>query len=260
MEKQTLRLITLNTWCGRSLYPLMKFLKNRVNEIDIFCLQEVYDSDQEVVDDRHPGEYLCGALFGKINKELEDFNGSFAYFDDEHNMSLAMFWRKSLGIKEMKDFLVYKCKNPIKSGGKIFDSRKLQYSILDFNGKELLVANYHGLWNGGPKTDTPERIEQSKTIKEFLDKFNGPKILCGDFNLLPDTESIGILEMGMRNLVKEYGVDSTRTVLYRSYYDLESPNFADYIFVSPNINVKDFKVLPDIVSDHAPLYLEIDID
>ena len=33
-------------------------------------------------------------------------------------------------------------------------------------GKDLMIANFHGLWNGGPKTDAPERLEQSRRVKE----------------------------------------------------------------------------------------------
>ena len=56
----------------------------------------------------------------------------------------------------------------------------------------------------------------------------------------------------MRNLIKEYGITSTRT----SFYEKEN-KFADHAFVSSDIEVVDFKVLPDEVSDHAALYLEI---
>ena len=73
----------------------------------------------------------------------------------------------------------------------------------------------------------------------------------GDFNLLPETQSIKKLEsIGLRNLIKEYGVTSTRTAHYTK---LEK--YADYMFVSRDIEVADFKVLPDAVSDHSPLYL-----
>jgi endonuclease/exonuclease/phosphatase family metal-dependent hydrolase len=80
---------------------------------------------------------------------------------------------------------------------------------------------------------------------------SGAKILCGDFNLLPDTDSLAILEQGMRNLVKEYRVTSTRSQFY------EKPDrFADYILVSPEVIVEDFQVLDEAVSDHLPLLLE----
>jgi hypothetical protein len=48
----------------------------------------------------------------------------------------------------------------------------------------------------------------------------------------------------MINLVKDYNVTSTRS----SHYPKEE-KFADYIFVSKDIEVKDFKVLPDEVND-----------
>lgn len=109
----------------------------------------------------------------------------------------------------------------------------------------------HGLWNGKGKTDTAERILQSQEIKSFMDSVDGEKVLCGDFNLLPGTESVKILEDGMKNLIKEYDVGSTRTSLYT-----KPEKHADYIFTSPDLNVVDFKVLPNEVSDHSALYLE----
>ena len=68
-----------------------------------------------------------------------------------------------------------------------------------------------------------------------------------------DTESMKVLEKGMRNLVKDYGVTSTRSHFYK-----KRGKFADYILVSPEVEVKDFKVLQESVSDHLPLYLEFD--
>ncbi len=256
-DVKTLRLISLNTWHGRSLYPLIRFFQKRSQIADIFCLQEIRNSDQSLVDELHPDEYLCGPLFSKIASVLPGFEGSFAAFDDNPDrMSIAMFWRKNISVLEEGDFVVYKPERSVEKGSAVFNQKKLQYVKLLFAKQNFLVANVHGLWNNAPKTDTPDRIKQSKIIKDFLDKFADSRILCGDFNLLPDTESMKILEEGMRNLVKEYGVKSTRTPLYRNFEDPSEPNFADYILVSPEISVQKFEVLPDIVSDHAPLYLE----
>ena len=58
----------------------------------------------------------------------------------------------------------------------------------------------------------------------------------------------------MRNLIRENNITSTRTELYE-----KELRMADYIFVSPEVTVKDFKVLPDVVSDHSPLYMEFEI-
>ncbi len=79
--------------------------------------------------------------------------------------------------------------------------------------------------------------------------------MCGEFNLQPKTESIAIIGSGMRDLIKEYGVTTTRN---KYYADMEKYRdyIADYVFVSPNVRVADFKVLDNEVSDHFPLFLE----
>ena len=51
----------------------------------------------------------------------------------------------------------------------------------------------------------------------------------------------------------ESGVTSTRTRLYA-----RPEKLADYVLVSDGVAVRDFRVLPDEVSDHAPLMLGFD--
>lgn len=76
----------------------------------------------------------------------------------------------------------------------------------------------------------------------------------GDFNLLPESESLKKFEeFGLRNLIKEYGITSTRSSLYQ-----KEEKYADYAFVSKDIEVQEFAVLPDEVSDHLPLSLRCD--
>ncbi len=253
-----MRLITLNTWGGRALHPLMRFFRRRAPETDIFCLQEIFDADQAALEERHPDEHVRGDLFRKVSAELKDFEGSFAAFDDNPlRQSLAVFVRRTIPVKTVGDFVVYVPPAPKETGSFVLSSRKMQHVTVDLGGRELLIANFHGLWNGGPKTDTPERLEQSRRVKEFLARHAGPAVLCGDFNLLPETESVRILESGgLCNLVRERGVASTRTPLYRHYDDPAEPNFADYVLSTPDLEVKRFEVLPDLVSDHAPLYAE----
>jgi endonuclease/exonuclease/phosphatase family metal-dependent hydrolase len=72
------------------------------------------------------------------------------------------------------------------------------------------------------------------------------------FNLLPDSKTFEQLIQGshMRNLIKEFGITSTRS----SYYK-KPERFADYTLVSEGIKVNDFKILPDEVSDHLAMHL-----
>lgn len=125
--------------------------------------------------------------------------------------------------------------------------------------KKVVVANVHGIWERSLKTDTEKKIEQSRRIVKCLTylktRFNCEIVLTGDLNLLPDTESIKIIEdFGLRNLIKEYGIKSTRTTHYK-----KSLPYADYVFVSSGIQVETFQVLPDVVSDHAPLQLTFSV-
>jgi len=131
-------------------------------------------------------------------------------------------------------------------------SRILQWIECHLNNQMYAILNMHGLWNGQGKKDSSERLYQSQRIYDFMQKLNIPIILCGDFNLRPDTESMRILEKNMNNLIKTYGVTSTRTSLYE-----KEEKFADYILVSNDVTVKEFKVLSEEVSDHAALFLEI---
>lgn len=256
-----MRLVSLNTWCGRTLHPLMRFFRKWKNDTDIFCLQEVSNCDQETVDHRHPDEHVCGPLFAKIGRELDGFEGWFATFDDDPDrMSLAMFVRRGLTVVDARDFLIHTPTQPHETGSRIFSPRKLQHVMVQAGDRKVCIANIHGLWNGGPKTDAPERIAQSERIRAFMVKCHEPLVLCGDFNLLPDTESLRMVERGMRNLVREYGVNSTRTVLYREYSDPNVPKFADYVLASPKVGINEFRVLPDLCSDHAALYVDFRID
>jgi endonuclease/exonuclease/phosphatase family metal-dependent hydrolase len=171
--------------------------------------------------------------------------------DYELYFGLAMFVRTNIAVKQEGEVFVYRERDSAVDGDNSTLGRNLQYVQFENDKRKFTIVNFHGLWNGKGKVDAPERIEQSQKAKTFLDSIKGAKILCGDFNLLPDTKSIGILEQGMTNLVKKYDVTSTR-----SHFYTKPEKFADYILISPEVKVLNFEVLQDAVSDHLPLTLE----
>ncbi|HSD12595.1 MAG TPA: endonuclease/exonuclease/phosphatase family protein [Patescibacteria group bacterium] len=257
MASDSLKLITLNCWGGREAGKLLPFFEKMGKEVDVFCLQEMYDADQRTIDEKHPEMKMRGDLFRNVRKALPGHMGCFAYFDDNPDrMSLALFVRHGIEVRTLADFIVHRPEVPQETGNAVLSPRKLQYVTFSFRGRDVTVGNYHGLWVNGPKTDTPERMAQGERVRNWLDGIAGPKILCGDFNLLPENASLRTIDRGLRNLVIETGVKSTRTPLYRHYENPAEPNFADYVIVSPDVDVRKFAVLPDAVSDHAALYLE----
>lgn len=73
---------------------------------------------------------------------------------------------------------------------------------------------------------------------------------------MPQTQSIKMLEEKYKNLIKEFNIEKTRSNLSPYAGKPDFQKFADYTFVSENINVTSF-VVPDFeISDHLPMILE----
>ena len=244
-----MKLISLNTWGGAINKPLLEFLGNR-QDIDLFLFQEMHHNATEKTNWDNRGN---PNLFEDIKKVLPMHSGYFAPAQDDE-YGLAGFIKKDIKLLEHGDVFIHRYKDAMKDMVGQDLGRNLQFFKID-GEKPLAILNFHGLWTGQGKLDTEDRIKQSQRIVEFTESILGDFILVGDFNLMPDTESIKILEtMRVRNLIKDYGITDTRT----SYYKKSPDRFADYVFVTPNVQVKDFKILPEEVSDHAALYLEFE--
>ncbi len=226
-----------------------------------FCLQEMWRAAYEDLDGKLVGGVILKAAsimsdsFQKVGSILSGYK---SYFHPQNldNYGLSLFTKVGLTIRKVEDIFVDKERGYIVPPGEDPGTcaSNIEYVILVREGRpNLTVCNFHGLWNGKGKTDTPERLAQSEKILAFLKSLSGDVVLMGDFNLLPDTESIKMLEdAGYKNLIKEYGITSTRTSFYT-----KSEKFADYAFVSSGVEVTSFRVLPDEVSDHAALELII---
>jgi len=245
-----MKLITLNILGGKVFKPLMEFFKKYAEDTDIFCLQEVFDNPPDIKSRLQ----TWGAkedIYKYIALALKDFDGRLAPTQDGEE-SLCMFIKKDFGVQEIKDQFVYRWKNAIEGDDYSTCGINIQYAKFSKDKKDFMVCNLHGHWTPNFKGDNPARLEQSQNIKKLLDGFEGAKVLCGDFNVDPNTKSMEILETSMRNLVKEYKVATTLSPLYLK----EGVPIRDYILVSPEIQVKKFEVVQDVVSDHLPLLLE----
>jgi endonuclease/exonuclease/phosphatase family metal-dependent hydrolase len=257
-----MKLITLNTWGGRAGKDnLLTFFADHKDAVDIFCLQEIWAAPYDHLEGTSAGgknlQHESILVYGKreISKVTSDHD---VYFHPHHleNYGLMTLVRKNIPIQKSGDVFVHKHRGYIPEGDIGHHARNIQYVTLSVDGKDVTVINFHGLWNGKGKLDSEDRLKQSGNMIDFLKTVGGEVILCGDFNLLPDTESIKKLsDFGLRNLISENNITSTRTSFYT-----KQDKFADYVFVSRGIHVEEFKVLPDEVSDHAALYLDFNLD
>ncbi len=228
-----------NIWHGQIWKGLKGFISDQSSKTDIFCFLEV-DPDLQL----------------KLKKVLPDFQTVYykgiktAYL----NRTLegrSIFVKKGIDIKESGAFDLFKT-SPTDAGG-------MQYVKLSIKGKEFLIGEIHGKARPGTKLDTPIRLRQSQKIIDFFKDKKGPKIIGGDFNLMPDTKSVRMFESaGYLNLTKEFKIETTRNRL--SWEQFNSVQyFADYVFVSPDVKVVKFEVPKNEISDHLPQILDFEI-
>ena len=252
-----MKIISLNTWGGRAgREGLLVFFENH-KDVDVFCLQEVWsDSYPDLHNEVIAGLYIDQSKV--MVNGMQDISGLLSthtpYFrphNGEH-YGLLMLIKNEYVVVEEGDIFVHKERGYVPEKDVGFHARNIQYATIETPEGLRTVVNFHGLWNGGGKFDSEDRLLQSDNIIAFLKELKNPYVLIGDFNLLPETESLKKFEqIGLRNLIAKYGITSTRSRHYTKEH-----RFADYCFVSEGIAVTDFQVFQDEVSDHLPLYLE----
>lgn len=267
----TLRLISLNAWGGRLHAPLIRYIAE--TDPDILCLQEVTRS----VSARHewhiyrePGLELPqrANLFEEVRAVLPSHDAFFcptargALAEDDETVfsefGLATFVRQSLPVVAQAMDFVHGDFSP--DGWGEHPRSRNAHCIRLFSyedGFSITVAQMHGLRDMAGKGDTPERRQQANILAGLIERVwrgNERLVVCGDFNILPESETFGILgKLGLSDLVTSRGFTDTRTSHYR-----KDGRFADYMLVTPDVQVVDFDVVaaPE-VSDHRALRLDL---
>ena len=147
--------------------------------------------------------------------------------------------------KYKADFKVYK-DNP--------NVRNIQHVIVRAGTKPLHILNYHGYEVPKSRLGNIETNRHFRDIAAYVEKLEGPAILSGNLNLVPNAPSLAALNKVMVNLCRSYKLETTRTILVPSITEV-----VDHVFVNKLVQVQAFNALDDIASDHTPLLLEFDI-
>ena len=249
-----MKIIGLNINGGRVGWHTFEEFFTRYHDVDIFCFQEMINGGEKLFPKVAQDLSLDGVeyqLWAKTQNFLFEHKGFFrpAFYNF---FGQAILIKNTWSISGEGEWYVYQ-KPGYASSTMVGDYARNCSYVTFKTGKGLrTVINVHCLWDRGGKEDTSARLQQSAKIIEFTNTLDHPYIIIGDFNLEPNTESLKMLEnQGLRNLIVENNIQSTRTPLYT-----KPGKFADYALVSKGIVVNDFRVLPDILSDHSPLYLD----
>jgi exonuclease III len=244
-----MKIMSLNVWGGRAGDITIEYIKEQ-KDVDVFCLQEVFNGGEddllEISEDVEGKQF---DFYSQLVEALPEHRGFFAPCLG-HYYGLAIFVRNGLDVSPMNVSTAHICadKSILSTDSLGHHCRIVQ--ILEVEG--VTIANFHGLWNGKGKGDSPERVAQSQNIVKALEGRENV-VLIGDYNLAPDTESIKILEdSGLVNLITKHGITSTRPPIYTKLM-----RYADYALISEGMDYKNFEVRQDEVSDHLPLVLEL---
>jgi len=235
-----LRVIFLNSWFGKAEKPFFDFVKKESSKTDIFCFMEV-----------------SPALYSNLSSILKKFNGLYqkGHYIKTFGVSCgqAIFLAKRVKNGKTGKVLIYR--------QSIRDLGFMQFAELVIGKKKLWLGSVHGKTLPGDKLDTPTRIKQSEIIINFFAGKRGLKMIGGDFNLMPDTKSIKMIEeTGYRNLTRDFNIRETRNRLcWQQFPRDKRQHFADYVFVSSEIKVKKFEVPHNEISDHLPQILDFEI-
>lgn len=230
-----MKILCLNTWDGGKLKnEITQFFQSHMGIVDVFCLQETFDSFEDIVE-----PFLESYTLIQNSKSISE----------KEVFALSLLIRKDITIHEHGSILSTAPKKGLD-----------QWTLVERGNEKYWVCNFHGVAYPGEKQDNPERLFASKALITEGERHILPRIIMGDFNLLPTTESIGMFSNeGYRNLITEYEIPTTRNEHAWSRYPGEKQMYSDYAFVKGDVHVDAFSVLPDIVSDHQSLMLDVSV-
>ncbi|MEG1408431.1 MAG: endonuclease/exonuclease/phosphatase family protein [Terrisporobacter sp.] len=122
------------------------------------------------------------------------------------------------------------------------EQRGLLHTVIDVRGKKVNIINVH------LGTNKEEQNAQMKELKQFIKKLGDETyIICGDFNSA-EADIVG------NSVDVAKALDKSNTLTFSSGIER-----IDYLFVSPDIEPINYKVVIKKMSDHYPIIAKLRI-
>jgi endonuclease/exonuclease/phosphatase family metal-dependent hydrolase len=243
-----MKLIQANIWGGKLLPSILRLLQEQ--QPDFIHMQEVFSTPS--------GETMWFNVLEEIQAQ-ETAHTFFSPLWDHLFGKHRNYWGNAIISKlpfksTYDEFTHLDYRKDFEFDDHDYNIRKFQHAVIDLSpGKHINLVNYHGYHISGTKTGNELTVQHCQRIADYIKALKGPVILSGDFNLAPDSASLKPLNNALINLCDKHAVETTRNSLAKSMTTV------DYIWVSKDIKVNHFEVLPNMVSDHAALLLDFDI-
>jgi endonuclease/exonuclease/phosphatase family metal-dependent hydrolase len=270
-----LTVVSLNIWGGKIHDSLMEFIDSKRDEADAFCFQEVYSSPEHRIMQSGQSQGAVTDIYQCICDLLPEHRGFFfpcqAGYNSDGPVDFpldsgnAIFVRRDAIIQGSGYEFVHGHRDSLDLaiGWHTWPRNVCWVKVARKDCGALAIMTLHGVW-GKDKLDSSERIAQSIKVARVVEKnsHDGYRIvLCGDFNLEPQTEAMVIMRnthaptgIGrLRNLIETHHITDTRTPLYRHYNTPGASRYADQFLISKSLMESYCKVCPEVVSDHAAL-------
>jgi len=249
--------------------PLKQILKHQ--KPDFVCLQEVTRAlestvkgdyiSKEVVDTATPklSYFFFGPNSVMGDFKQKNFHGKELYcFEFGGLFEFGNYTKSKYKMVKAQNVFVQNCFTFTADSSKWPDEDYRAVLVTDHivDGKKLRVLNYHGIWTRN-KLGNEKSVSANKIINDLALQAEGEVIICGDFNLFPDTESMKVFDKNFTSLVDIHDIKTTRPTSNELHSSKR--NVVDYILVSKGITINSFEVLDTDVSDHLPLVLNFEL-
>lgn len=240
-----MKVLQLNVWMGKVEGTLQRFLEQ--NDFDVICLQEVMASENQTT---HLSR-LCFDLsrivkasrmphcFFAPNFSSRLGNGSF-------ELGNAILSRAPI-VEQTSEFIHGEFLENVVLGESPANNLNLQLAKLE-NG--ATIVNHHGFWRPNPMGDE-ESVKAFQKVGEIVRQIEGPLVMCGDLNIVHSSPAFRPLDF-LRDLTDEYQVETTLSGL-----KFDGAVACDHILVNDLVEVQDFTVRPELVSDHLAVTAEV---
>lgn len=170
------------------------------------------------------------------------------------------FYKKEFALIDKKELILSSHEDPFRSDVTSFEEvgRTVLHLTFSFKNEHISFLNTHLAW-AKTASEEPHQTKQGAILVNYLQKVPAPFVLSGDFNLTPDQPLVQKISKLAHNLTTENQITNTLDPKNHRANVFPKGLAVDYILTSTDIQINDFAVVDEDLSDHLGLKVEIEI-